>query len=157
MIDDGTYDEMCVDRRQMADVVEWMLETYTGKASQERAILLAQARMLWAPVELSLIRHPDISVRQAFLIMAETVVEETRRKYADLAARSKFTSEGDMIEETRSHLDDLYSGELATYAEPEPEQERDANGKLKRGPITHNFAGDRAIDRALSSGLIEVG
>lgn len=106
----------CIDSRQLPDIVDWLLELYTGKTDEERRIILSQARVLWSAVEVKMIAVEDkLTARQAFLIMEEVIVEETRKSQLDYAARAKFAKEDEDIRESRTIIN-----EIITVDEPEP-------------------------------------
>lgn len=98
-------DEEAIDPRQIPDIIEWLLELYSGKTEESRKAILAHAIQIWPTIEYRLIMAGDVSVREAFLIMEEAVVDEVRKQQLDLAARSKFAKPKQRIKETRAILD----------------------------------------------------
>lgn len=94
-----------VDPRQIPDIMDWLLELYTGKEVEERTAILHQAQSMWPAIEREMIGKGNISAREAFLIMEEVIVEEVRNAQLDLAARAPFAKPKTRINETRSYVD----------------------------------------------------
>lgn len=87
------FDQPVYDLRQTPLVIDWLLEHYSGGlTAEERSKLLGSIIYFWGAFEIKAEQMENLTVRQAFLLMREVLVEETRRTYADIAVQVKITA-----------------------------------------------------------------
>lgn len=125
----------CIDVRQVPYLFDWILEFYTGKSAYDRRVLLVNAAQCWGAVENRLSQLRGISAREAFLVIEEVIVEESRKQQIDLHARIKFTKENQPIYESRNLLNDLYEKDETSYEE----QIETTASRLRTGALEHDM------------------
>ena len=118
-----------------------------GKSREERLRIIGETLYYWAAFEVCLLRcgGEKVSVREAFLIMQETLVNEVRAQQLDMAARAKFVKTGSQVFETRYHL------------EPEEPEVEVQPGKPKRRVNERAAKTAQWLEMGVSNKFIEVG